>query len=256
MRGIRSIYLFFAIMGILLVPLSHAGKDVKAPPPPPVITEKDVEVKKELAPPPIPAPLPPPPKPSLPKPPAPKKKEEAVRPPVHDEDLFVERRVVREEVEYYEPAPRSQFSLNIGYSFGRSLGCMVPNCGAFVPVQRVCGGVMIQGMPGQCLPPGYRPVVYQDVYVNEHPGMFQMRGCPCMGQMGCGCGAQTQVMIVNNVPPMPIVGGWQGLSTRTGAFVPPVPQAVFQVPSQQPMNLNHRQGGFTPRMGFDYSAGL
>ncbi|MEZ4813692.1 MAG: hypothetical protein R3A80_00600 [Bdellovibrionota bacterium] len=193
-------------------------------------------------------------------------------PPVHveDEDLDVEDDVPAEEEVVYdeeeetivaeEPAPLQEnrhFSLEINGSFGRSLGCIIPNCGSFVPMQRMCGGVYVQGYANQCQPPQYRQVVYQDVYVNEQSSNYQMRGyCPCQGQMGCGCGARTPVLFVNNVQPMPTpTPTWRPLVTRTAPVWGPTPQAVFEVPTQQQHSLNPRNTGFIPREGFPYNAG-
>jgi hypothetical protein len=191
------------------------------------------------------------------------KKKDPAPEPIVDEDLEEEPEVEPEPErepepeQIKEPAPRSHFSLDINANFGRSLGCLIPNCGAFVPVQRICGGVYVQGYANQCMPPQYRPVVYQNVYVHEQPNNFQMQGyCPCQGQMGCGCGAQAPVLFVNNVQPiMPPRIGWDGVNGRTMPVWGPTPQAVFEVPTQQHQNLGNRNTGFIPREGFGPSAG-
>jgi hypothetical protein len=222
----------------LAVTIAYAGK-VQAPSKEVVDTDLIVEKKKDSPPP-----------------------RELVKEDLHiddDDDKHEEEIVEREpEPEVRVEEPRRHFSLEINANFGRSLGCIIPNCGAFVPVQRICGGIYVQGYANQCVPPGYRPVVYQNVYVHEQPNNFQMQGyCPCVGQMGCGCGAQTPVLMVNNVQPiMPPRIGWDGVNGRTIPVWGPQPQEVFVLPQQQNQHLGPRQGGFIPREGFAPTSGM
>lgn len=175
------------------------------------------------------------------------------------EDNYDEEEAVveRHEPEIRVQEPERHFSLEINANFGRRIGCVIPNCGSFMPVQRICGGVYIQ-YGNQCVPPGYRPVIYQDVYVHEQGNRFQQQGfCPCAGQMGCGCGALTNVLLVNNTPPImsPRIG-WDGVNGQTIPVWGPQPQEVFVVPQQSNQHLNNRSGGFIPRQGMSPTSGM
>lgn len=161
------------------------------------------------------------------------------------------------EPEAVRPEPQRRVSLELNAHFGRGLGCMVPNCASFIPMQRMCGGIMVS--VNSCVPPPqYRNVVYQDIYVPaQQPGFPMQQGfCPCQGQMGCGCGAQTNVLLVNSIPPMPnITPRWGGLTVHQRPVWGPTPQAVFQVPNAHQPNLNDRNTGFIPRLGYGADAG-
>lgn len=170
-----------------------------------------------------------------------------------DDDEEIVEEPVREQVDI-EP-PRRPFSLEINARFGRSLGCVIPNCGSFMPMQRMCGTVYIQGYSNQCMPPmQHPPVIYQNVYVPQQQNPMQ-GFCPCQGQMGCGCGAQASLLFVNNVQRIesPRIG-WDGVNGQTRPVWGPTPQAMFEVPVQHEA-LGPRNTGYIPRLGFGPNAG-
>lgn len=174
-----------------------------------------------------------------------------------DEDDFLppEPEEIEEEEEEELPPPRPvqeepdrHFSLQLNSQFGRNIGCMLPNCQSFTPV---CGGYMQVSM-NVCMPPNQMQnpnVIYQDVYVPaQQSGMPMMGFCPCQGQMGCGCGAQTNVLLVNSMQRTPdFTPRWGGLRTQGIPVWGPTPQAQFVIPQMQEQNLGHRVGGFIDR---------
>ena len=189
-----------------------------------------------------------------------------------DKPVFKPKRIIKkedpvEEEEYQDDEEEEVVdrsvkyrSLEMGVTFGRPMGCIISNCQSFMPMQRMCGGIYVQGYANQCMPPQQRPVIYQDIIVPEYPSQFGMRNsCGCQGVYGCGCSQQpsTNVLFVNNVQPMPnVMPTWQPLTARVDALFQNNPTYINLPPQPQLMNLGPRDGGFIPRLGVDPHAGM